>query len=636
MKSKNNPLQHLGIIALAFAGVSSPLAHAATDTWQGTAGSTDWATDANWTYSTGSAITSGDSLVFTSANASPSTTLTNTLATSFSAAAITFNSGALSYTMTGNAFNLTGGITNNSVNLQTINNAITLSNAAHTFNAASGGITLGGAFSGTTIQTVTFVGPGTTTLSGTNTFNTKNANFNAFVVGGTVTAGASTGGNVSITGATTVDGGTTTDSRGFIDIHGNSTLTIQSGGSFTINGTTNNAAISSIGQNAIGTSTLKVNGGSLTVSGAQGFVLGNNRSDATGVLQISSGTATITAGSTTRTDARSSIALGRDNANGRIDLDGGTLETGRYFVRDSSGGGTAGSGTANFNFNGGTLKALANQTAGTGWFETATTGNFQVVTTTVKAGGAKIDTNGFNTNINTVLAHDSGLGGTADGGLTKSGTGTLTLGGVNTYTGATTISGGTLALGAAGSIDNTSGVSLGTGGTFDVSAKSGYTVNNLSGSGTVTGALTVSTQLAIGNSPGTVNFSGDLILGSGATYTYEMVGGGTAADLGDVAGNLTLTSSLLDLVQLGTFTNGDKFTLFAYDGALTGTFNGLADDTTFTDAGGEWLINYNDTAAGFNGGTGNSFVTVTAVPEPTAALLGALGMLGLLRRRRAH
>ena len=85
---------------------------------------------------------------------------------------------------------------------------------------------------------------------------------------------------------------------------------------------------------------------------------------------------------------------------------------------------------------------------------------------------------------------------------------------------------------------------------------------------------------------------------------------------------------------LGTFTEGDKFTLFAYDGALTGTFSGLADGATFTDEGGEWMIDYNDTAAGLNGGTGTSYVTITAVPEPGAALLGGLGLLALLRRRR--
>ena len=133
-------------------------------------------------------------------------------------------------------------------------------------------------------------------------------------------------------------------------------------------------------------------------------------------------------------------------------------------------------------------------------------------------------------------------------------------------------------------------------------------------------------------------------MGAASTYTYEVVGSSTVggsytantADLGNVAGSLTITAgSLLDLVQLGTYTANDKFTLFSYTGTVTGTFTGLADDSTFTAGGGDWLLNYNDTSAGTNGGTGTSFVTITAVPEPSAFLLGGLGVLTLLRRRRA-
>jgi len=225
--------------------------------------------------------------------------------------------------------------------------------------------------------------------------------------------------------------------------------------------------------------------------------------------------------------------------------------------------------------------------------------------------------------------------------LVKTGGGTTTLTGVNTYTGATTISGGTLALGSGGSINNTSGVSLGTSGTFDVSAKSGgYSVNNLSGSGTVVGALTVTSQLSIGNSPGTINFS-SLTLASLATYNYELTGGGSTADLGNVTGALTIGSgTVLDLVQLGTYTQGDVFTLFSYQtGSLTGTFSdagggALVDGAHFTAAGGLWEIDYNNPLAGINGGSGTSNVTITAIPEPSSTVFLALLSLGLLRRRR--
>ena len=228
-----------------------------------------------------------------------------------------------------------------------------------------------------------------------------------------------------------------------------------------------------------------------------------------------------------------------------------------------------------------------------------------------------------------------------DGSLTKNGSGILTLSGANTFTGATLISAGTLALDASGTINNTNEVSLGTVGTFDVSAKGlgGYSVATLKGSGNVTGALTVSTTLAIGNSSGTTNFNNDLTLDS-ATYVYEMTGGASpglgSADLGMVADALTISAgSILDLVELGTYTAGNKFTLFGY-GTLSGTFDGLANNATFfDDLANTWRIQYDDTSAGANGGTGTNFVTITAVPEPNVApLLGGLGTLALLRRRR--
>ena len=61
-------------------------------------------------------------------------------------------------------------------------------------------------------------------------------------------------------------------------------------------------------------------------------------------------------------------------------------------------------------------------------------------------------------------------GATAVTALTQNAPGnTLTLTGTNTYTGATTIAAGALALSGSGSIANSSGVSLATGGVFDIS-----------------------------------------------------------------------------------------------------------------------------------------------------------------------
>ena len=211
--------------------------------------------------------------------------------------------------------------------------------------------------------------------------------------------------------------------------------------------------------------------------------------------------------------------------------------------------------------------------------------------------------------------------------LTKEGTGTQTLTGSNTYTGATTISGGTLALGAGGSINNTSGVSLGTSGTFDVSAKSGYSVPELTGSGNVLGALTVSTSLAIGNSPGTATFSGDLTIGSGAISTFEFTDSAFTAGTFDLAQggsgpqNVNFGSGTLNLLfSGGTYATNSTVQIFNFE-----TYSGTFGTVNFTG------LNLGQAAA-FNSSTG--FVTITAVPEPAAVLLGGFGLIALLSRRR--
>ncbi|HEY8993364.1 MAG TPA: autotransporter-associated beta strand repeat-containing protein [Lacunisphaera sp.] len=419
----------------------------------------------------------------------------------------TVNGGTLS--VGGNNALGTGTVTMSGGNLSnttgvTLANNFTLNNAA-TFTASGGDMVLSGNITGSPAGNWTLTPTNKITLAGTNSL--------------TSSAGLLIGaGSVDITGSTTIDGGANTNA-GFATI-GNgadATLTILNGGSLAINGTTGGIKPNTIiGQN-LSNSTINVgatdksSSGTLTIGGNTGFVLGNNNAASTGVMTISSGTATITAGSATLQNVQNFIAMGRDNATGIINLDGGTLATGRQFVRDGSAGGTEGTGTAIVNFNGGVLRAQANQIQGNGWFETATTGNFQVVTTNVAEGGAKIDTNGFNVNINTALVHAGS--NVIDGGLVKSGAGTLSLGGTNTFTGNAIVNEGTLALATNVSLDDTIVLSLAGGTTLDLAfASDSETVFGLVLNGTAVAAGTYdATQLNA--------------LGAGSSISFTSAGG---------------------------------------------------------------------------------------------------------------
>ena len=89
--------------------------------------------------------------------------------------------------------------------------------------------------------------------------------------------------------------------------------------------------------------------------------------------------------------------------------------------------------------------------------------------------------------------------------LTKVGTGTLTLGGSNTYSGNTTISAGTLALSTTGSLNSTPKITVAAGTTFDVSAIASFALSGsttLSASGTASAAtIKGGTTVNLGSQP---------------------------------------------------------------------------------------------------------------------------------------
>jgi autotransporter-associated beta strand protein len=205
--------------------------------------------------------------------------------------------------------------------------------------------------------------------------------------------------------------------------------------------------------------------------------------------------------------------------------------------------------------------------------------------------------------------------------VTKTNTSTWTLTGTNTYTGLTTVSNGKLVVN--GSISSSA-----------ITVQSGAT---LGGMGTV-GALTVESggTISPGNSPGILTVNGNY--NQAGTLSAELNGTavGTQYDQVNVTGTVTL-SGLLALTVGGGYTpaNGDMLFLVVKDGtdAINGNFVGLAQGAEFIQGEQKWSIHYNadSTTSSFTGGND---VALMAIPEPRAALLGGLGMLALLRRRR--
>jgi autotransporter-associated beta strand protein len=341
--------------------------------------------------------------------------------------------------------------------------------------------------------------------------------------------------------------------------------------------------------NLADTSSLTMPGGTLF---ATNILLAEKTGAGTPVLTstLTQGGGTVTAGS---------ITLGKDaggGGNARLlptyNLNGGTL----YSTTINTGGGVyASNSERNLNLAGGTLRnaATTNLSINGEGVTTDSRINLNVTSaSTIHADASQSVTLGANTALN------------GSGALAKEGSGTLLINGASsTYTGTLTVNAGTL------------------GG-----------ATSLGGNVTIGGSGT----LAPGNSPGIMTVAGDVNMGG--TYAYEFNDAGDLADLVNVGGTLTLTGGSVTWDNLGTYALGEKFTLFAYD-ALVGTFSGYATSGNYTLDGGLWFLNYNDTMAGLNGGTNDGgvnsgFVTITAIPEPGAALLGGLGLLALLRRRR--
>lgn len=196
---------------------------------------------------------------------------------------------------------------------------------------------------------------------------------------------------------------------------------------------------------------------------------------------------------------------------------------------------------------------------------------------------------------NTVI---SGIIGGA-GGVTQSGSGTTTLSGENTYTGSTSVTGGTLLLQHAQALGTgVAEVSVSNGGTLSLSSTSGtpdfgtktLTLNG-NGSAGQSGTLV--------NSAGTNSYSGDIIIGSSTAISVDS---GTL-DFGTVnpitgTGDLTLSGS-----GIGSFAADFNFTgdlTKTGNGTWTLYGNGIREGATSILGG---TLNLNGEAIGYTSGT---------------------------------
>ena len=140
-------------------------------------------------------------------------------------------------------------------------------------------------------------------------------------------------------------------------------------------------------------------------------------------------------------------------------------------VNTYAGGTTVTGGLVNFatasNFGSGQITLNG---GGLQW-ATGTTTDISARLAPLGAGGGTFDTNGNNVTLATPIA--------GAGGLTKAGVGTLTLNGVNTYSGGTTINAGTLRLGAGTSLPVGGALTI-NGGLFDIGSNN-LSLNSLSG-----------------------------------------------------------------------------------------------------------------------------------------------------------
>ncbi len=473
--------------------------------------------------------------------------LANQLALQNSTLALNGGSVTFDSAVAGNAFTL--GSLSGSANLTLANNAATPAAIALTLGGSNANSAYSGILSGG--GSLTKVGTGTLTLSGVNTYTGATS-----VSAGTL----SLTGTLGSGGGTAISSGATLTETGAGVIAGTSTLTV-TGGAATLNNTNPYTGATVVSG---GTLTLTSNGGTgfgglsgtptITVNSGGKFVLTNN--DTLGytagheALIINSGGQVL----------NNSTGAQRDTLQNTVTMTGGIL-----------GGTSAGDAGGLFSFNNTNAVTATSDASGAAALINAAKVSLQAGTETFNV---MRGSNAASTSDLTISSQIVDYGG--GGGLTKTGTGILTLSGANTYANPTLVSAGTLNLTGSGSLIgsniSTSGAGAFSEGTTGVIAGTGTTVTQgssastfLNSQNTYTGGTTINSGfLGIGNSTNSGTAENTASLGTGGVTINT---GGTLA-LGDIGS----TANAFSIGNAVTLAGG---TLEASEGTqtLTGGLN---------------------------------------------------------------
>jgi len=478
---------------------------------------------------------------------------------------------------------------------------------------------------------------GTATITGSNTdliFDGDAGTTSSITALGAIALGSGSltwkgaSGILTLQGANSYTGLTSITSTGTIVANNASALgtsasgtTVASGGTLDVRANIGTEAITVVGAGVSSGGAL-ISGGTGTVGGTV-TMTGNTNMGGTGTLNINGVISDGGSGyALTKVGSGTLVLAGANTYTGINTISAGTVTLGSAETPSTSGplGNSAASNPGNIVLSGGTLRhSLANQFDYSGRFSTAASQQYRV------------DTNAQNVTWGTNLTSSGGL-------LAKSGAGTLTLTGANSYAGTTTVSGGILRVDgslAAGSAVTVSGGAIGgTGtvnGTVTVSSTGGVDLR----SGGVS-TLTLGSTLNITGAAGANNLSFDLGNGTGTSDLLAVPGTTTVTNtgaavinlnqLGGTAGRMATTYTLIGGAGTLDATNFAKFSLATTaafgqtyslaNGGTNGDLQLVATNVTSTTPAAFWKGGTNNWSTAANWNTdATSNIAVGAAPD---------------------